>query len=149
MRHLKFATNFAFNYRVTSRQESSGINNIELRRDDRQRLKAMAADVIATFGEKMIDTICHDAVTGHDVCRMLALACLDMISELHAVSTLCDFVATRGYLKHILDSLGKSSESLCAILQPVPDHLRPLYVYESRMAFLSWSCSKRWMWTRR
>ncbi|XP_016942363.3 nuclear pore complex protein Nup205 [Drosophila suzukii] len=122
---------------VTSRQESSGINNIELRRDDRQRLKAMAADVIATFGEKMIDTICHDAVTGHDVCRMLALACLDMISELHAVSTLCDFVATRGYLKHILDSLGKSSESLCAILQPVPDHLRPLYVYESRMAFLT------------
>ncbi|XP_016950249.1 nuclear pore complex protein Nup205 [Drosophila biarmipes] len=122
---------------VTSRQESLGLNNIELRRDDRQRLKAMAADVIGTFGEKLIDTICHDAVTGHDVCRMLALACLDMISELHAVSTLCDFVGTRGYLKHLLDSLGKSSESLCAILQPVPDHLRPLYVYESRMAFLT------------
>ncbi|XP_052857104.1 nuclear pore complex protein Nup205-like [Drosophila gunungcola] len=68
---------------------------------------------------------------------MLALACLDMISELEAVSTLCDFVAMRGYLKHMLDSLGKSSEALCGILQPVPDHLRPLYVYESRMAFLT------------
>uniref|UniRef100_A0A6P4EG87 Nuclear pore complex protein Nup205 n=1 Tax=Drosophila rhopaloa TaxID=1041015 RepID=A0A6P4EG87_DRORH len=107
------------------------------RQDDRQRLKVMATDVIGTFGEKLIDTICHDAVTGHDVCRMLALACLDMISELHAVSTLSNFVATRGYLKHMLDSLGKSSEALGGILQPVPDHLRALYVYESRMAFLT------------
>ncbi|XP_026837913.1 nuclear pore complex protein Nup205 [Drosophila erecta] len=122
---------------LISRQESARISSMELRRDDRQRLKAMAAEVIGTFGEKLIDTICHDAVTGHDVCRMLALACLDMISELHAVSTLCDFVASRGYLKHILDSLGKSSEALSGILQPVPDHLRPLYVYESRMAFLT------------
>ncbi|EDX00674.1 uncharacterized protein Dyak_GE14576 [Drosophila yakuba] len=122
---------------LLSRQESARISSMELRRDDRQQLKAMAAEVIGTFGEKLIDTICHDAVTGHDVCRMLALACLDMISELNAVSTLCDFVASRGYLKHMLDSLDKSSEALCGILQPVPDHLRPLYVYESRMAFLT------------
>ncbi|XP_017067012.1 nuclear pore complex protein Nup205 [Drosophila eugracilis] len=122
---------------IISRQDNSRLSSLELRRDDRQRLKAMAADVIGTFGEKLIETICLDAVTGHDVCRMLALSCLDMISELHAVSTLCDFVATRGYLKHMLDGLEKSSEALCAILQPVPDHLRPLYVYESRMAFLT------------
>ncbi|XP_017097003.2 nuclear pore complex protein Nup205 [Drosophila bipectinata] len=111
--------------------------HIDQRLDDRQRLKEMASDVIGTFGEKLIDTICHDAVTGHDVCRMLALACLDMISELQAVSTLTDFVAMRGYLKHLLDSLDKSSEALCGILQPVPDNLRPLYIYESRMAFLT------------
>lgn len=85
----------------------------------------MAAAVIGQFGEKLIETICHDAVTGHDVCRMLALSCLDMISELHAVSTLSEFVTMRGYLKHMLDSLAKSNEALCGILQPVPDHLRP------------------------
>ncbi|XP_017055499.1 nuclear pore complex protein Nup205 [Drosophila ficusphila] len=122
---------------VISRQDNSRMSSIELRSDDRQRLREMAADVIGTFGEKLIDTICHDAVTGHDVCRMLALACLDMISELQAVSTLSHFVATRGYLKLMLDSLEKSSEDLCGILQPVPDHLRSLYVYESRMAFLT------------
>ncbi|XP_052857081.1 nuclear pore complex protein Nup205-like [Drosophila gunungcola] len=69
---------------------------------------------------------------------MLALACLDMISELEAVSTLCDFVAMRGYLKHMLDSLGKSTRGRCAASCSLcRTNLRPLYVYESRMAFLT------------
>ncbi|XP_020811947.1 nuclear pore complex protein Nup205 [Drosophila serrata] len=122
---------------VANRLDSSRMSGIDMRRDDRQQLKEMAAAVIGQFGEKLIETICHDAVTGHDVCRMLALSCLDMISELHAVSTLSEFVTMRGYLKHMLDSLAKSDEALCGILLPVPDHMRPLYVYEAHMTFFT------------
>ncbi|KAH8273367.1 hypothetical protein KR018_011887 [Drosophila ironensis] len=115
---------------------SSSSSEDDYRLDNRERLREMATDVIGSFGEKLIDTICQDAITGHDVCRMLALACLDMISEMQAVASLSDFVAVRGYLKHLLDNLAKSGEALCFTLQPSPENLRPMYIYESRMAFL-------------
>lgn len=97
----------------------------------------MAAEIIGSIGEKLIDTICHDAITGHDVCSMLALSSLDIISELRAISTLSDIVATRGYLKHLLGSLARLDDQLRDLLKPMPDSLRPLYVYESCMAFLT------------
>lgn len=96
----------------------------------------MAAEIISGIGEKLIDTICQDAITGHDVCSMLALCCLDVISELRAISTLCDIVTTRGYLNLILESLAKLNEMLRDVLKPTPISLRPLFVYESYMAFL-------------
>lgn len=99
--------------------------------------KEMAAEIISSMGDKLIDTICHDAITGHDVCSMLALSCLDLISELRAFGTLSDTVAQRGYLKHILSSLAKSDEQLREVLKPMPHNLRPLFVYESCMAFLT------------
>ncbi|KAM8720864.1 hypothetical protein ACLKA7_006842 [Drosophila subpalustris] len=98
--------------------------------------KEMAAEIISGIGEKLIDTICQHAITGHDVCSMLALCCLDVISELRAISTLCDIVTTRGYLNLILESLAKSNEMLRDVLKPTPNSLRPLFVYESHMAFL-------------
>lgn len=97
----------------------------------------MAAEIIGSIGEKLIDTICHDAITGHDVCSMLALSALDIIAELRAISTLSDIVTTRGYLKHLLGSLAKLDDQLRDLLKPMPDSLRPLYVYESCIAFLT------------
>ncbi|XP_022232399.2 nuclear pore complex protein Nup205 [Drosophila obscura] len=126
-----------FHESVATRLESTTQTAFDQRHENRDRLKEMASEVIGVYGEKLIDSICHDAVTGHDVCRMLALACLEMISELDAVSTLTEFVVSRGYLKHLLDSVADSDEALSAILQPVPEHLRPLYVYEARLAFFT------------
>lgn len=105
--------------------------------DDEPYRKELAAEIISSMGEKLIDTICHDAITGHDVCSMLALSCLDLISELRAFSTLSETIARRGYLKHLLSSLAKSDESLHDVLKPEPDNMRPLFVYESCMAFLT------------
>ncbi|XP_034670932.1 nuclear pore complex protein Nup205 isoform X4 [Drosophila subobscura] len=127
-----------FHESVASRLEHSKQHvNDQRQEQDKDRLKEMASEVIGVYGEKLIDSICHDAVTGHDVCRMLALACLEMISELDAVSTLTEFVVSRGYLKLLLDSLADSNDALSATLQPVPENLRQLYVYEARLAFLT------------
>ncbi|XP_068141155.1 nuclear pore complex protein Nup205 [Drosophila tropicalis] len=137
VKRLRSDDHLGYHENLVSRLDSSrGYNHLHLG-DELMQQKEMAAEVIGAFGEKLIDTICHDAVTGHDICRMLALACLDMISELNAVSTLSEFITVRGYLKNILDSLAKSTEDLCGILQPVPENLRALYVYESRMSFLT------------
>ena len=40
---------------------------------------------------------------------------------------------SRGYLLSIVSSLQEDNESLQKMLQPQPDALRPLYVYESKM----------------
>ncbi|SPP78524.1 blast:Nuclear pore complex protein Nup205 [Drosophila guanche] len=127
-----------FHESVASRLEPSKQHvNDQRGEQDKDRLKEMASEVIGVYGEKLVDSICHDAVTGHDVCRMLALACLEMISELDAVSTLTEFVVSRGYLKLLLDSLAASNDALSATLQPVPENLRQLYVYEAILAFLT------------
>ncbi|XP_001354955.4 nuclear pore complex protein Nup205 [Drosophila pseudoobscura] len=137
VKRLRTEEEVDFHESIASRLEKSQKAVTDQRHGDKDRLKEMAAEVIGVYGEKLIDSICHDAVTGHDVCRMLALACLEMISELDAVSTLTEFVVSRGYLKHLLDNVAESDDALSAILQPVPDNLRQLYVYEARLAFLT------------
>lgn len=129
---------FSFVTRSESKLVGSNLKSLDMELSDEELdQKEMAAEIIGGIGEKLIDTICHDAITGHDVCSMLALSCLDIISELRAISTLSDIVATRGYLKHLLGSLARLDDQLRDLLKPLPDSLRPLYVYESCMAFLT------------
>ncbi|KAH8290089.1 hypothetical protein KR044_013111, partial [Drosophila immigrans] len=111
--------------------------NLQATQTDDVHQKEMAAEIISGIGEKLIDTICHDAITGHDVCSMLALSSLDVISELRAVSTISDVITTRGYLNHILESLAKLDHVLRDLLKPSPHNMRAQYVYESYMAFLA------------
>ncbi len=43
---------------------------------DTGRLKKANIDVLSSFGDVFIDVICRDAVSGHDVRKMLALSLL-------------------------------------------------------------------------
>ncbi|KAH8386462.1 hypothetical protein KR093_000678, partial [Drosophila rubida] len=99
--------------------------------------KEMAASIISGNGDKLIETICQDAITGHDVCSMLALSSLSVISELRAINTINDVVTTRGYLNHILESLAKLNGELRDLLKPTPHNMRAQFVYESYIAFLA------------
>lgn len=40
------------------------------------RLRKSNLDVLASFGEVFVDVVCRDAVSGHDVRKMLALSLL-------------------------------------------------------------------------
>lgn len=96
---------------------------------------SIVAEVFMDFGDKLLDTLCHDSIGGHDVCRMLALACIDIVLSLDTVD-FTERMAKRGYLALVLDSLHKSDKELCVILEAQPDNLKALYVYESKMAML-------------
>ncbi|EDV91738.1 nuclear pore complex protein Nup205 [Drosophila grimshawi] len=126
-----------YNETLRTRSDScTTFGNLQADVEQEMKHKEMAAEIISEFGEKLIDTICHDVTTGHAMCSMLALSCLDIISELRAVNTLCDIIASRGYLKQVLYGLAQSDVELKDVLKPIPDSLRPLYMYESLMAFL-------------
>ncbi|XP_014204256.1 nuclear pore complex protein Nup205 [Copidosoma floridanum] len=92
--------------------------------------------VINSFGDKFIDVLCHSCSGGHDVCKMLALSCLNKILQL---DSWCDnswliYLSSRGYLRHMIDGLLQSDKQLCCMLQSEPASVRPLYFYEAKMA---------------
>lgn len=105
--------------------------------DDINSQVEMAAEILQSFGDKLIDILCHDCTGGHDVVKMLALACIDLLLDIDNMTQFIHFVASRGYLAHIIDSLLKTDSKLCHVLDNQPENLKALYVYESKMAMLS------------
>uniref|UniRef100_A0A1A9Z711 Nuclear pore complex protein Nup205 n=1 Tax=Glossina pallidipes TaxID=7398 RepID=A0A1A9Z711_GLOPL len=96
----------------------------------------MVVKVLSPFGDKLMQIICHDCITGHDICKMLAVACIDVILEIEAMTNFINFIDKRGYLPHIVESLLKSNEELARILNDIPENMKCLYVYESKMSTL-------------
>lgn len=96
----------------------------------------MAIEVFHAAGDKIIDILCHDCTGGHDVCKMLALSCIDMLLDVDSMINFIQFISRRGYLAHLVDSLVKADNELCRILETMPENMKALYVYESKMAML-------------
>ncbi|XP_055390089.1 nuclear pore complex protein Nup205 [Condylostylus longicornis] len=96
----------------------------------------MVIEVFSSFGEKLIDILCHDCIGGLDICKMLALSCIDSLLDMDSFTNFVNFIAKRGYLTHLIDSLAKGDDSLCRVLKSIPDDMKALYVYESKMATL-------------
>lgn len=99
-------------------------------------LTQLAVEVFHSVGDKIVDILCHDCTGGHDVCKMLALSCIDMLLDIDSMVNFIQFIARRGYLAHLVDSLLKSDDQLCRVLENVPENMKALYVYESKMAML-------------
>jgi nuclear pore complex protein Nup205 len=105
--------------------------------DEISSQKEMAVEVLQSFGDNLIDILCHDCTGGHDVVKMLALACIDLLLDIDNMTQFINFISTRGYLAHIIDSLLKTDQKLCRVLDHQPDNLKALYVYESQISMLS------------
>lgn len=99
-------------------------------------LRVASLDPIRSYGDRLVDILCHDSSTGHDICKMLALSCLDMVVELDSNFAWTSVLSTRGYLKFIIHSLLESDKHLVALLSNNVKSLRALYVYEAKMALL-------------
>lgn len=105
--------------------------------DEINSQKEMAVEVLQSFGDNLIDVLCHDCTGGHDVVKMLALACIDLLLDIDNMTQFINFISTRGYLAHIIDSLLKTDQKLCRVLDNQPENLKALYVYESKISMLS------------
>uniref|UniRef100_A0A1A9WFW1 Nuclear pore complex protein Nup205 n=1 Tax=Glossina brevipalpis TaxID=37001 RepID=A0A1A9WFW1_9MUSC len=96
----------------------------------------MLVTVLTSFGDKFMEIICHDCIAGHDICKMLALACIDVLLEVDAMTNFMSFIDNRGYLYHIVESLLRSNDELCTILNNIQANMKCLFVYESKMCML-------------
>ena len=68
--------------------------------------------------------------------QMLALALLDAVMALDWQGTWLRFMSARGYLQTICASIQWEDEALQKMLLPLPEALRTLYIYESKMVRL-------------
>ena len=67
---------------------------------------------------------------------MLALSVLDSIVAEDQYQHWLSYLVTKGYLKHLVDSLPADNSGLHAALAPVPSQLRPLYIFQTKMVSL-------------
>ncbi len=64
---------------------------------------------------------------------MLSLSVLDAVLGLDVQGVWLKFLTQHGYLQTLCASLQWEDESLRKMLHPVPEALRALYIYESKM----------------
>uniref|UniRef100_A0A4W5RL30 Nucleoporin 205 n=1 Tax=Hucho hucho TaxID=62062 RepID=A0A4W5RL30_9TELE len=93
--------------------------------------------IIESYGTALMEVVCRDACDGHEIGRMLALAVLDRILSIDRQSQWLLYVCNSGYLRVLVESLRQDDAALQTLLSPQPPLLKPLYIYESKMALLT------------
>uniref|UniRef100_A0A3Q3H1S5 Nucleoporin 205 n=1 Tax=Kryptolebias marmoratus TaxID=37003 RepID=A0A3Q3H1S5_KRYMA len=93
--------------------------------------------IIESYGKALMEVVCRDACDGHEISRMLALAVLDRILSIDRQNQWLLYVCNSGYLRSLVESLRQDDVALQSLLAPQPPLLKPLYIYESKMALLT------------
>uniref|UniRef100_A0A8C4H616 Nucleoporin 205 n=1 Tax=Dicentrarchus labrax TaxID=13489 RepID=A0A8C4H616_DICLA len=93
--------------------------------------------IIESYGKALMEVVCRDACDGHEISRMLALAVLDRILSIDRQNQWLVYVCNSGYLRSLVESLRQDDAALQTLLTPQPPLLKPLYIYESKMALLT------------
>lgn len=69
--------------------------------------------------------------------QMLALAVLDRVLSIDRQCQWLVYLCNSGYLRVLVESLKQDDAALQTLLTPQPPLLKPLYIYESKMALLT------------
>uniref|UniRef100_A0A667ZIU8 Nucleoporin 205 n=1 Tax=Myripristis murdjan TaxID=586833 RepID=A0A667ZIU8_9TELE len=93
--------------------------------------------IIESYGTALMEVVCRDACDGHEIGRMLALAVLDRILSIDRQNQWLVYLCNSGYLRVLVESLRQDDATLQGLLTPQPPLLKPLYIYESKMALLT------------
>lgn len=117
--------------------ERSVASRLANRESEYERLAKENADTLNSYGQNLMDIICRDACDGHDVGRMLALACLDVILTDDYRQAWLNHLSSKGYLQHIIEMFLKDDAQLQALLLPQPEPLRALYIFQSKICMLT------------
>lgn len=68
---------------------------------------------------------------------MLAFSLLDSIVTIDWQRRWLNYFNTKGFLRNIIEGLVQEDDRLLAMLEPSPEPLKALYIYESKMALLT------------
>ena len=69
--------------------------------------------------------------------QMLALATLDLMMSMDHQQHWLSHMTSKGYLQHIVESFTQDDQQLQIMLQPHPEPLKALYIFESKVVSLS------------
>lgn len=115
----------------------SRLDNSKFRLQDEISSVYISSHVLSNFGEKLIDVFCYDCTGGQEICKMLALSCFSLLLGLSGSVNWIGHMAGRGYLKHIIESILKMDKDLRDVLEPLPESLKSIYLFDAKMSFLA------------
>ncbi|EJD04791.1 uncharacterized protein FOMMEDRAFT_153883 [Fomitiporia mediterranea MF3/22] len=101
-------------------------------------LEANCFAVIKPVMERLITTISKDAIDGTEVWKTIAFTLLESLtrmSHLDSRNSIFNTLDRYGLLSNFVHSIGEANSTLQDVLQPEPDDLNPLYVYETKVTF--------------
>ncbi|KAG1652512.1 Nuclear pore complex protein Nup205 [Nymphon striatum] len=104
---------------------------------DDEKLRKQNVDAILSYGNNFMEVVCRDSTGGHDICKMLALATLNVMCSIDKPQHWLNFMNSKGYIGHLIHSITEDDEELHSMLVPNPVPLCPLYIYESKLALLT------------
>ena len=102
-----------------------------------RQLNSSASRILSQYGTSIMSVTCQDAVDGHSVTRTLAFALLDAVMRRDSDRKWLHFMRDKGYLKHIIASVGLEDGALIESLSGNSNRMASVYVHESRMALLN------------
>ena len=94
-------------------------------------------EVIQSVGTGLLEVLARDAVSGHEVRRMLAFAVLDELIFMDRNGYVTRFLAEQGFVKHIIESLIKDDPTLVRLVTKAEGNIRDLYVYEAKVGLMA------------
>ena len=107
---------------------------------DIEKLCLENANAINSYGEHFLEIVARDACDAHHVAKMLALSLLDAMVAIDKQSVIVHFLANKGYLQHLIDSLLQDDPLLQTLLVPngakSAAASKALYIYEAKIALL-------------
>lgn len=113
---------------------------ISQRNHSRSALETNTVTMISTAFDRLLPVICKDAIMGSEVWKSVAFTALDSLLMLsdrsRSGSKLMAVLWRNGFMKDFIDFLKDGEADLLAVLEPDPESLNALYVYETQMAFL-------------
>ncbi|KAA1100620.1 hypothetical protein PGTUg99_029313 [Puccinia graminis f. sp. tritici] len=106
----------------------------------RSTLEANTIAMISTAFDRLLPVISKDAIMGSEVWKSVAFTALDSLLMLsdrsRSGSKLMAVLWRNGFMKNFVDFVKDAEGDLLAVLEPDPESLNALYVYETQMAFL-------------
>ncbi|EDV27160.1 uncharacterized protein TRIADDRAFT_22433, partial [Trichoplax adhaerens] len=93
--------------------------------------------VLYSYGDIIMDVICRDACDAPDIGMTLAFTVLDVIVSMDWQKRWIDYLDVKGYLRHFIEGVVRSDEILQTLTVSTPISMKPLYIYESKMALLA------------
>ena len=112
-------------------------NKRSLELSEKGKLQKVNMEAIQSVGPGFLEILSRDAVSGHEVRRMLAFAVLDELIFMDRQSYTVRFLAEHGFIKHIIDSLVKEEAGLINLLTKPNGNIRAMYVYEAKVGLLA------------
>ncbi|GAA5875841.1 hypothetical protein JCM16303_004016 [Sporobolomyces ruberrimus] len=106
----------------------------------RNALEAGNLTIFASALDRLLPIICRDAAAGHEVWRTVAFTVLDAIVAVaedgKATAKVLSILTKQGYLSSFVNAFKDMEAELQEALQPDPESLNALYVYEALVSFL-------------